>query len=463
LSGPGLRDSARRIFPLAWPVFIGQLAVLGFGTTDTVLLARHSAVDLAALAVGVSAYVTVFVGLMGVVLAIGPIVGQLYGARRLREAGEQLHQAVWLALALSALGSVLLLFPQPFLSMAKATPEVAGKVQAYLRALAFALPAALLFTVYRGFNNAVSRPKAVMALQIGGLACKIPLSLLLVRGLDGPLHVPALGVTGCGVATAIVMWCQLGIAWTVLRRDAFYQRFELWHHGLNRPAWQPLAAQLKLGIPMGLSILIEVTGFTFMAIFISRIGPVAVAGHQIAANLVSLLFMLPLGLANGTSTLVAQRIGAGDVVDARRLGWHGLQIGGTIAALLGSTVFLLRKSVVGLYTHDPLIAAAALPLLAWVALFHIGDALQSVTSFVLRAWHVATVPVVIYALSLWGVGLGGGWLLAESGALGLHGARGFWAASTLSLLVVSGALVSLLAWVMTAPGRGMPRPPSERV
>ena len=458
MSGPGLRDSARRVFPLAWPVVIGQLAVLGFGTTDTVLLARYSAVDLAALAIGVSAYITVFIGMMGVVMAIGPIVGQLYGANQLREAGEQLHQAVWLALALSALGSVALLFPQPFLSMAKATPDVAGKVQAYLLALAFALPAALLFTVYRGFNTAVSRPKAVMALQLGGLACKIPLSLLLVRGLDGPLHIPALGVVGCGVATAVVMWCQLGAAWWVLRRDPFYQRFALWHHGLSRPALKPLMAQLKLGVPMGLSIMIEVTGFTFMAIFISRIGPIAVAGHQIAANLMSLLFMLPLGLANGTSTLVAQRIGAGDLHDARRLGWHGLQIGGGLAALLGCVVFLLRDTVVGFYTHDASIAAAALPLLAWVALFHIGDALQSVASFVLRAWHVATLPVVIYALSLWGVGLGGGWLLAASGAFGLHGARGFWAASTASLLVVSSALVALLGWVMRQKLKDVPPP-----
>jgi len=170
----------------------------------------------------------------------------------------------------------------------------------------------------------------------------------------------------------------------------------------------------------------------------------------------SLLFMLPLGLANGTSTLVAQRIGAGDLHDARRLGWHGLQIGGGIAVLLGCTVFLLRDTVVGFYTHDASIAAAALPLLAWVALFHIGDALQSVASFVLRAWHVATVPVVIYALSLWGVGLGGGWLLAESGAFGLHGARGFWAASTASLLVVSSALLALLSWVMRQKLRGAP-------
>jgi len=140
----GLAQDARRIAPLAWPVFVGQLAVLAFGTVDTVLVARHSPADLAAFAVGAAAYVTVFIGGMGVVLAVGPIVGQLFGAGRFGDAGRQLHQALWIALALALGGSLLLAFPYPFLALAKASPELAGKVRGYLLALAFSLPASLL-------------------------------------------------------------------------------------------------------------------------------------------------------------------------------------------------------------------------------------------------------------------------------------------------------------------------------
>ncbi|HET9641921.1 MAG TPA: MATE family efflux transporter [Burkholderiaceae bacterium] len=445
-----LVGSARRIFPLAWPVFVGQVAVLGFGTIDTVLVARHSEVDLAALAVGGAAYVTVFIGLMGVIMAIAPIVGRLQGAGRLREAGLQMQQGIWLALTLSVLGSSLLAWPQPFLALARPAADVAAKVHAYLGALAFALPASLLFTVYRGFNTAVSRPKAVMALQLAGLAVKVPLSIALVGGYS-PLGLPALGVAGCGIATAIVMWVQVLVALITLTYDRFYAPYELWTHGIGRPRQDLLSAQLKLGIPMGTSILIEVTGFTFMAIFISRLGATPVAGHQIAANLVGLLFMLPLGLANGTSTLVAQRIGAGDHEDACRLGWHGLRIGLMLAVFASMLVFTLRGSIVRLYAQDPVIIGAALPLLGWVALFHLGDAAQCVASFVLRAWHIATLPVVIYALALWGVGLGGGYALAF-GAFDLpaaRGARGFWMASTASLFIAASGLIALLAWVMT--------------
>jgi MATE family multidrug resistance protein len=445
-----LRDSVRRILTLAWPVFVGQVAVLGFGTLDTVLVGRHATADLAALAVGGAAYITVFVGLMGVLMAISPIVGRLYGAGRTQEAGRQFWQAMWLAAGLGLLGSAVLAVPAPFLALAQASPAVADKVRQYLGALALALPASLLFTVYRGFNTAVSRPKAVMALQLAGLVVKVPLSLALVGGVPA-LGIPALGVLGCGIGTLVAMWSQaLAAAW-VMRRDPFYRVFAFGAAGQRRPDTASLRALARLGVPMGLGIAVEVTGFVFMALFISRLGDVAVAGHQIAANLVSLLFMVPLGLANGTSTLVAQRIGAGDVRDARRLGWHGLQFALGLALVLGAVVYLLRAQVVALYTGNAAVAAAALPLLAWVALFHAADAVQALAAFVLRAWHVATLPMVIYVLALWGAGLGGGYWLAfdtsGNGPAAWHGARGFWIASTSGLTLAAVTLAGLLAWM----------------
>ncbi len=459
-----LAASARRILPLAWPVFVGQIAVLAFGTADTVLLARYASLDLAALAVGGAAYISVFIGLMGVVMAIGPIAGQLNGAGRLVEAGDQLRQTAWLAAALSVIGCALLLHPQPFLSLSQAGPEVSAKVRDYTGALAFALPPALLFAAFRGFNTAVLRPKAVMAIQLGGLALKLPLSALLVYGaaLPGPaggLHLPSLGIAGCGIATAVVMWVQWLVAWAMLRRDAFYAPFG-WQRA-SRFAWPDaasLAALLRLGLPMGLAILVEVTGFTFMAFFIARLGNTAAAGHQIAANLTGLLFMMPLALGNATASLVARSIGAGDTRDACRLGWHGLALGCMLAALMGGLLIALRGPLVGAYTRDPLVAAAALPLVAWVGVFHLFDAAQTVAGYVLRAWRIATAPLVVYALCVWLVGLGGGYLLAFGDAAvvpaALRGARGFWSAGTLGLVLTALALGMLLAVRMrTAVGQ----------
>jgi multidrug resistance protein, MATE family len=448
------RSSVARIVPLAWPFFFGQVAMVLYATVDTLLVARYSAIDLAALAVGAAAYITVFIGLMGVVLAVAPIVGQLFGAKRYAAAGDQLHQAVWLALGLTVVGSTILVFPQPFILLSRATPEVADKLRQYLLALAFSLPAGLLFAAFRGFNNAVSRPKAVMVLQLGGLALKVPLAALLVYGA-GPL--PALGVAGCGLSTALTMWCVVLVSWVVLKRDPFYAPFAIFGQGLRPPHWPALWAQLKLGIPMGGSVLIEVTGFASMAFFISRFGATPVAGHQIAANLVSLLFMVPLALGNATSTLAAQSIGAGALQDARRVAWHGIEFAALVALVLGTVVFFGREAVVRLYTGNELIVAAALPLLAWVALFHFIDAMQIAAAFTLRAWRIATVPLLIYATSIWGLGVGGGYALAFNVGgevpAALHGARGFWIASTAGLAVAAIGLVLFLAWVLRQQAR----------
>jgi MATE family multidrug resistance protein len=459
----GLAGSARRIAPLAWPVFVGQLSVLAFSTVDTVLVARYASTDLAALAVGAAAYITTFVGFMGVVLALSPIVGQLFGAGQRAEAGRQVHQALWVALALSLLGSSLLAFPAPFLALSQAGPEVAALVRGYLLALAFSLPASLLFTVFRAFNVAVSRPKAVMVLQVAGLVLKVPLSVALIFGVPA-LGIPALGVVGCGIATGIAMWAQVLAALWVLRRDPFYAPFALRGRGIDAPDRRALQAQLRLGLPMGAAILVEVSGFTFMALFISRLGSTPVAGHQIAANLVSLLFMMPLAIANGTGTLVAQRIGAQDSVDARRLGWHGMVIGSGIAALMGGALLAARAPVVALYTQDAAVIAAALPLLAFVALFHVADAAQTVAAFVLRAWRIATVPLLVNATALWGVGLGGGFLLAfgspASVPPALQGAPGFWFAATGGLALTALALTGLLVFVMRAQRLSPPAAPA---
>jgi multidrug resistance protein, MATE family len=449
----GFAEDVRRIAPLAWPVVIGQVAVLAFNTIDTVLVGRHSPADLAAFAVGAAAYVTVFIGFMGIVLAVSPIVGQLFGAGRLEAAGDELHQAIWLALGLSVIGVVLLLFPQPFLWIAKAGPDIAERVHGYLKALALALPASLLFTAFRGFNTAVSRPKIVMVLQIGGLAAKLPLSIALVFGVPA-WGIPEMGVTGAGLATAVALWVQLLLAWALMRRDPFYAPFRFWGHGLHAPNRRALWGLLRLGVPMGAGILIEVTGFSMMALLISRLGTLPVAGHQIAVNIVSLMFMLPLGLANASGTLVAQRIGAGDLADARRLGWHGLLLGCLLAAVLGVIVLGLREPIIALYTPHAEVAAAALPLLAWVVVFHLADALQTVAAFVLRAWRIATLPMFIYAGSLWGIGLAGGYTLGlnVTGATppALQGAPGFWAACTAGLVVAGVALTVFMRLVLKA-------------
>ncbi len=432
-------DSVRRLVPQAWPVLVGQLAVMMFSTVDTLMMGRVGPQDLAALAVGGAAYVTIFVGLMGVVFAVGPIAGRQFGADDLPASGSSFTQAQWLALLLCVPGLLLLWFPQPFIVLAQLDPVQAAKVRAYTQAEALALPAALLFAAFRGFSTSVSRPKAVMAMQLTGLAAKLPLTALLVFGW-GPI--PAMGVAGCGYATAIAMNAQLLAAQALLRRDGFYAPFRIPHLWQTRPHWGELWGLVRLGLPMGGSILVEVTGFTFMAFFVARLGATPVAGHQIAVNLVAMMFMIALALATAAGTLVAQHLGAGQKREARIVGRHAMLLAALVAASVGAVVALAREPIVALYTGNPATAAAALPLLVWVWFFHLGDALQTVAAYVLRAYQVATVPMAIYVVALWGLGIGGGYALAFGP--GGAGALGFWQAATGGLLMAA----VLLGWLL---------------
>src|SRR2546425_8925285 len=139
---------ARDIVRLAWPVLVAQLAVIASGVLDTVMAGRYSAVALAAVGIGASVYFSVFIGLMGVVQALSPIAAQLFGGKQLERIGEETRQTVWLALGLGALGVLLLAFPEPFLRLSSAPPEVEARTRAYLQGIAWAPPAMLLFRVF---------------------------------------------------------------------------------------------------------------------------------------------------------------------------------------------------------------------------------------------------------------------------------------------------------------------------
>ncbi|SCU92529.1 putative multidrug resistance protein NorM [Cupriavidus necator] len=446
-----LLQDLRRIASLAGPVLAGQLAVIAFGVIDTVMAGRASATDLAAVGLGGSIYVTIYISLMGVLQALSPIAGQLYGAGRIEAIGAEVRQAAWLGAALAIPGVLLLAFPAPLLAFAKAPPELVEKATAYLHFGAFGLPAALGFRIYSALNNALSRPIMVTVLQIGGLALKVPLNAWFIHG---GLGVPAMGGPGCGLASTLISWAWCIAGLLILRYGSAYHPlriFSTW----SWPAAAPLRALLRLGLPMGLTYLIEITSFTLMSIFITRLGTVTLAGHQIIANLGAVAYMLPLSLGIATSTLVAQHLGARDLAGASRLAWRGIRMAVTLAVLTGALLWLLRKPVLHAYASDPAVVAAALPLVLFVAFYQAFDAVQVMTAFILRAYKIALIPTLIYAGSLWGIGLGGGYVLGFGLIEGMpaftRGASGFWLANSISLAIAGVLLVRYFSRVSKDP------------
>jgi MATE family multidrug resistance protein len=248
------------------------------------------------------------------------------------------------------------------------------------------------------------------------------------------------------VASLVVHWMVLGMSWAYIRLDPEYRRFTI---RLVRPGARALGEHLRLGIPIGLSYALESTSFTFMALLIARLGTSVMGGHQIISNLAGVAYQIPLALSLATATVAAQALGGNDRARARRAAFTGVRMAVAMAAGLATAFWAFRHRIVGLYTDDAAVAAVALSLIGYLSAFHVFDAVQGITAFVLRAYKIAVVPTLIYAVALWGLGLVGGYLVAFHPVLGgPHGASGLWLMQSVALGLTALLLLGFYAWVL---------------
>ena len=445
------KRTVKDIFRLGWPVLIAQVAVMFNGVIDTVMAGHYSARALATVGLGTSIYFSIFVTAMGVMLALTPILAQHFGARNDAAITHDVRQGVWLALLLTVVAELLLLFPGAFFSIAKMDPLVETEVRAYLRTLMWAAPAMLAFRIFYCWASAISQPRAVMVIQLLGLAIKVPLNIVFMYGKFG---LPALGGVGCAWALVVEGWLMLAAAVWWVRVQPAFARYDVLAR-FEAVDWRTLGRMFKLGVPIGVSFLIDVTSYTFMALFIARLGADYSAGHQIAANLGALAYMVPLAISNATSVLVGQAIGAGKLQQARLSGWTGIGIGLCAGLLVAGIIAIAHGGIAALYTQDAKVIATAGPLLVFVGLFHIFDATNAVAAQAVRGYKKVLIPMAAFALALWIVGLGGGYWLAFYPVLGApQGAAGFWIGAVAGMALAAGIGVAYFGYVANAALRG---------
>lgn len=438
-------------------VLVGQLAVMAYGITDTIVVGRHSQHALAALSVGSAIFISVYVTLLGVFQALLPVWAEQRGARDSVAMGRSVRQSLYLCAAASVLGMAVLLWPDVLLRWTQVPQALQSQVKSYLAVLALALPLALLFRIYSTLNQALGHPRLVTWLQVAALGVKIPLSIWWSLGGAG---IAPLGAVGCAWATLAVNITLIGLAVLLLRSQTLYAPMALWQR-VERPDPVQLRAFLRLGIPAGLSLLIEVTSFTLMALFIARQGVLAAGSHHIASNLAAVLYMVPLSLGIATSARVSYWRGAGQERQAQHVVWQGfwmcVLMGGTLAAI----VLIAKEPIAAFYSTDPATVALTVLLLGWVAAYHAADAVQTLCVFVLRSYRMTVVPLLGYALLLWAGGLMGGYHLAYSGAWPYGDATAqtpvpFWAASAAALALTALFFVALLVGALARARRTLP-------
>jgi multidrug resistance protein, MATE family len=445
---PGER---RLIARHAATIVVGQLAVMAFGVTDTIVAGHFAEGALAALSVGSALFVTVYASLMGGLQALMPVWAEMHGAGRATEVGVSVRQSLYLCAAAIAIGMAVLLFPAPLLRWTEVPAAMRADVEAYLHVLAFALAPSLLFRLFSTISQGLGKPQFVTWLQLASLGLKIPLSIWFAFGGAG---LPALGLPGCAWATLVVNYTTLAAALWLLHSQSSYRAYGFWQR-IEAPDRRQLRQFARLGLPAGLAVLVEVTSFTLMALFIARLGATASAAHQIASNLMAVGYMLPLSLSLATSARVSFWLGAGEARLARRACRNGFELTWTLALIYAAMIAACRWQLAGIYSADPAVIALGAALLLTTAGYHLADSTQTLCIFVLRCYRVTVAPLLLYCTLLWGVGLGGSYLLAYRG-LGpwpaMQSPQAFWLMSTVALALTAALFLALLASTLRRRG-----------
>lgn len=440
----------RSIFRLASPIFVANLAIMGSALIDTFMAGRLGAEDLASVAVANAAIALIFIAFSSILQSLSPIAGHHFGARLYSRIGYEMIQSSWLAVFLSVIAVTCILQTDFWIAFGNVSGRVADMTRTILIAGAVGAPAAIGSRVFISMNAAVSRPNITMWVSLTLLCSKIPLNMIFMYGAFG---IPAFHGAGAGLSSTINVWLGLLAYFVYYKCSPFYSRFRA--KRLSLPHLPTLREHLKIGLPIGLSTFFEVSAFSLMAIFIARIGTIDVAAHQIVSNITACLFMVCLSLGIAASVLVSQCLGAGFPGEARRVTHRILTVSIVIACVLSALAFVFRRDVVSLFSTDSEVIEMASMLLIFGTVYHVFDALQSVSGFALRGYRVTFMPMVIYGLFLFGVGLGGGcWLGFDATILGgPFGAAGFWAATGLGLILCGVALLIMVLRISTLRAR----------
>ena len=424
---------------LGGPILIAQLAQMANGAIDTIMAGHASAEDLAAVGIGSSLWMPLFLFFMGLLGALQPIISGYNGART----PEKIMPATWQGIYIAAGGTVimalLLTNVHPVLAILQLEPRTAGITQGYLDAFAWGIPALLLMNALRGLTDGLGHTRVIMGFSVLSTLINLPLNYIFIYG---KLGLPAMGGVGCGWATTISNGVAAVAMLVYLNRSPLYRKFHLLAEWV-KPSWPGIAYILRLGVPIGFTIFIEASMFAVIALFLAPLGPVTVAGHQIALNVVSLVFMLPLSLGMALTLRVSFLVGARAPDTARLLSRSSLILAATIALVFATLLFVFSRQIASLYTGDTDVQAVTIRLLAFAALFQIADVLQVTCISALRGYKDTSIPLLIMLFSFWGIGLPLGYVLTFTDWLVPSlGAAGFWVGLTAGLTSAS----LLLGW-----------------
>lgn len=419
---------------LGAPILIAQLAQMSNGVIDTVMAGHASAEDLAGVGIGTSLWVPVLLFFSGVLGALQPTISSHHGAG----ASHKIMPTAWQGLYIAALCSVLmiaiLINLNPLLRWLHLDAATSHIATGYLHAFAWGVPALLLLIALRGLTDGLGHTRVIMVFSLLSTLLNLPLNYCFIYGLTLPgWTLPAMGGIGCGWATSLSNWIAAIALLVYLQYSKRYHNVNLIQHWVA-PAPKQIKPLLKLGLPIGFTMFIEVSMFCMIALFLAPLGATTVAGHQIVLNAVSLFFMVPLSLGMALTLRISYLVGANDVEEARLLARSSLLLALGIACINVPILFFGRDWLASLYTSDLEVQQVAATLFMLGALFQVADVVQVTMINVLRGYQDTRIPMMIMLLSFWGICLPLGYVLTfKDWLIPAQGAPGFWGALIVGL------------------------------
>ena len=430
---------------LAFPVAAVQLGIMAMGVTDTIMVGHLSPAALAAAALGNLYFFVAGIFGQGTLMALDPVISQAVGARDEVAISRALQRGLVLALALTVFTCATFLPVKWVLLALRQPPEVVPDAASYVR---IAIPGVFpfyAFIVFRQSLQAMGRVAPVLWTVLVANLLNAGLNWVFIYGNLGS---PAMGVAGSSLATSVSRWV-MALALLAIAGHRLAHYLTPWRP--ESRAIEPLRRMLRIGLPIGVQYLLEYGAFAAAALLMGVLGTTQMAAHQIAINLASFTFMVPLGVSTATAVLVGHAIGAGDEEQARRSAIAGIIVGATFMCASALTFLLFPGALARSYTGDAAVVLLAAMLIPIAGVFQVFDGVQAVAAGVLRGIGDTHAPAIINVVGFWLIGLPVSWVLAFR--LG-GGAVGLWWGIVVGLAAV--ALI-LLGRVRVRLGRTMHR------
>jgi len=405
------RAEAKATALLAYPLVLTNLAQSLIHATDVVLLGRLGPRALAAAALGVNLYVFCLIFGMGLLTAAAPMIARERGRRStsVRDVRRTVRQAMWSAFLLVLPMWAILWHSRAILILLGQDPELAADAQSLVRHLMWALLPAFLYLVLRNFLAALERPGWSLVVALGAVVVNALVNTALIFGVPG-IGLPALGLPGAGIGSSITVTLEfLTLAFIVTRHRRF-RRYRLFGR-FWRADWSRFRQLWRLGFPIAITLTLEVGVFNAAVFLMGLIGTASLAVHQIAIQIASLSFMVPMGLAQAVTVRVGHALGRGDPAGVARAGWTSFVLATSFMALMALLMWAIPQRLTGIFIDvaDPAnaeVVALAIAFLGAAALFQIFDGAQAVGAGMLRGLQDTTVPMVFALFGYWVAGMG---------------------------------------------------------